>query len=398
MSSFANESANEGATRVMTREELPHLSDLEWDALGRMAEAIGGPGVAALLHSLSHDEQHATVAQFISNELKASQAELSELAQRIARQEEDARQRVAALTNQVAQQLQLLESQQRAAAATANTARTWRGETLKVDVSKYKGLEGESLLRWFVELEDAMAARRIDDESMRVTFAMSNLGGRAKAWALGLKLRDVHCFPSYASFKHQLRESFEPPKSEFRARTEFLDLKQGKRDIHAYAQQARYLVSCIVTDPVDDQTQVVTYIKGLVDGPIKTHLFREYPSTLEKAIQLSLQEDFSLKQAYVHSASYRPTRKDELGGEPMDLSVADSSSPNNPSGKSKATSTCNRCKKVGHFAYECLAPRPTTRSVGQDRRDGGRHVGGNRSRATGGQPQRRDRPKNGRGQ
>lgn len=28
----------------MTREELPHLSDLEWDALGRMAMAIGRAG------------------------------------------------------------------------------------------------------------------------------------------------------------------------------------------------------------------------------------------------------------------------------------------------------------------------------------------------------------------
>ena len=385
----------------MRREEFAHLSDLEWDALGRMADAIGGPAVAALLHSLSSDEQHSSVAQFIANELSASRSEVVALAERLTQQEEESRQRVASLTNQVAQQYQLLEAQQRATAAAA-TPRPWRGETLKVDVSKYKGVEGESLLRWLVELEGAMTARRIDEESMRVTFAMSNLAGRAKAWALGLKLRDAHCFPSYESFRHQLRESFEPPKSEFRARTEFLDLKQGKRDVHAYAQQARYLVSCIVTDPVDDQTQVVTYVKGLVDGPIKTHLFRRFPATLEEAIRLSLEEDFSLRQAYVHSAGYRPPRKDEAGtAEAMDLSVADGSFTNHPS---KGKATCNRCKKPGHFAYECLAPRPVSGNTGQTRGSGAARGGMSRfakgpgHRFGGANAPRRDRPKNGRGQ
>lgn len=394
MSTLATESASPAAHHVFSREELPHLSDLEWEALGRMANAIGGNAVAAMLHSLSRDEQHASVAQFISNELQASRTELSELAESSARQQEEARQRVSALTSQVGQQLQLLEQMQRANVA-ATAPRPPRFESLKIDISKYKGIEGESLLRWLVELEDAMSARRIDNESMRVTFAVSNLAGRAKAWALGLKLRDSHCFPSYESFRDQLRETFEPPKSEFRARTEFLDLKQGKRDIHAYAQQARYLVSCIVSDPIDDQTQVVTFIKGLVDGPIKTHLFREYPRTLEDAIQLSMQEDFSLKQAYVHSASYRPSRKDELGGEAMDLSVVDGSSVNHPS---KSKSTCNRCKKVGHFAYECLAPRPATRVAGPPKDRGDSRHRGARSRHAGGNTQRRDRPKNGQGQ
>ena len=285
----------------------------------------------------------------------------------------------------------MLEHQQRAVAS-ATAPRPWR-ETLKIDVSKYKGIEGERLLRWLVELEGAMAARRIDDESMRITFAVSSLAGRAKAWALGHKLRDANCFASYEDFRNQLREAFEPPKSEFRARTEFLDLKQGKRDIHAYAQQARYLISCIVTDPVDDQTQVVTYIKGLMDGPIKTHLFREYPETMEEAIRVSLQEDFSLKQAYVHSAAYRPPRNGELGGpEPMDLSAVDGSQTNHPS---KSKITCNRCKRLGHFAYECLAPRPASRGAGQDRRDATRHENGSRSRSAGGSSPRRDRPKNG---
>jgi hypothetical protein len=359
-----------------------------------MAETIGQQAVGAMLHSLSHDEQHASIAKFIQRELEEAQQQVAALTERGVRQAEESRQQLELLMAQYNHQAQLLETQQRVAvAAQASTERPPRVDSLKVDVSKYRAQEGESLLRWLVELDDAISARRIVDEAMRVTFAVSNLAGRAKTWALGLKLRNPHSFANYEDFKNQLKQAFEPPKSEFRARTEFLDLKQGKRDIHAYAQQARYLVSCIVTDPVDDQTQVVTYIKGLIDGPIKTHLFREYPRTLEEAIRLSLQEDFSLRQAYVHSSSYRPPRREESGGpEPMDLSVMDGSNMRHPS---KRTQTCNRCKKVGHFAYECLAPRPASR--GSDSRS--RSDAQNRDhRGRGASGQRGARPKNGKAQ
>ncbi|KAG3248872.1 hypothetical protein PI124_g6432 [Phytophthora idaei] len=107
---------------------------------------------------------------------------------------------------------------------------------------------------------------------------MSCLGGRARSWAYGRRLTDATCFGTYAKFKEELRQAFEPPKNELRSRAEFLDLQQGKHDVHAYAQRARYLVSNIVTNPMDEATKVVTFMKGLRDGPVKTYLFREYPS------------------------------------------------------------------------------------------------------------------------
>ena len=96
-------------------------------------------------------------------------------------------------------------------------------------------------MRWFVELDDAIQARRIEDDAMKVTFAMSNLAGRAKDWALGQKLHDSYVFESCEVFKTWLRQSFEPSHAEFRAQAELLDIKQGKRDVHAYAQHVRYL-------------------------------------------------------------------------------------------------------------------------------------------------------------
>ncbi|KAG2762550.1 hypothetical protein Pcac1_g25761 [Phytophthora cactorum] len=124
---------------------------------------------------------------------------------------------------------------------------------------------------------------------------MSCLGGRARSWAYGRRLTDATFFGTYAEFKEELRQAFEPPKNEFRSRAEFLDLQQAKHDVHVYAQRARYLVSNIVTNPMDEATKVVTFMKGLRDGPVKTYLFREYPSTLEAAITLAMQEEFSLR-------------------------------------------------------------------------------------------------------
>ena len=128
-----------------------------------------------------------------------------------------------------AQQFELLRQQH--ATATGSTY-TRRPETLKIDISNYKGADEDSLLRWFEELDDAIRARHIVDEEMQIAFAQSNLAGRAKTWALGLKLHDPYVFGSLEVFKSLLRQTFEPLRAEFRARSELLRIKQGKRDVH----------------------------------------------------------------------------------------------------------------------------------------------------------------------
>ncbi|KAG2969825.1 hypothetical protein PC120_g26656 [Phytophthora cactorum] len=149
-----------------------------------------------------------------------------------------------------------------ATTATASSGTTPHVQSLKPHVNNYVGKEGEPLLRWLVEIDTAIAARRIFDDPSKVAFAMSCLGGRGEE--LG----------------GELRQAFEPPKNEFRSRAEFFDLQQGKHDINAYAERARYLVSNIVTNPMDEATKVVTFMKDLRDGLVKTYLFREYLGTL----------------------------------------------------------------------------------------------------------------------
>ncbi|KAK1946451.1 hypothetical protein P3T76_002004 [Phytophthora citrophthora] len=264
----------------VTRTDCAHLSDPEWEALQRLSQVIGEAAVATTLRTLSPTEQHGVALGYIVKEQRDVAASVASLNPRV--------------------------------------------ESLKLHVSTYTGKEDETLLRWLVELDTAVAARRIVDPMSKVAFAMSCLGGRARSWAYGRRLSDPTCFSTYEVFKEELKLAFEPPKNEFRSRAEFLDLQQGKDDVHTFAQRARYLVSNIVANPIDEATKVVTFMKGLRDGPVKTCLFREYPNTLEEAISLAMQEEFSRRQAKLHANAPRPARSvAKTGGpEPMDLSSA----------------------------------------------------------------------------
>ncbi|KAE8881561.1 hypothetical protein PF003_g34304 [Phytophthora fragariae] len=305
-----------GATHV-AREDCLHLADPEWEALQRLSTVIGEAAVATMLRTLSPTEQHGVALGFI-----------------------------------------MKEQRETAARATVSTPSTPRVESLKLHVNSYVGREGEPFLRWLVEVDTAITARRIADPLSKVAFAMSCLGGRARSWAYGRRLTDPTCFSTYEVFKEELRQAFEPPQNEFRSRAEFLDLQQGKHDVHAYAQRARYLVSNIVTNPIDEATKVVTFMKGLKDGPVKTYLFREHPNTLESAITLAMQEEFSLRQAKLHVNAPRPMPRPIVkptgGPEPMDLSSATAAGSQQRRGPTNVR--CFRCGNNGHYARECTAP------------------------------------------
>ncbi|KAG3059562.1 hypothetical protein PC121_g13887 [Phytophthora cactorum] len=224
---------SKSATHI-ARADCPHLSDPEWEAFQRLSTVIGEAAVATMLRTLSPTEQHGVALGFIVKEQRDAAA---------------------------------------ATTTTTSSGTTPRAQSLKLHVTNNVGKEGEPLLRRLVEVDTAIAARRIFDDPSKVAFAMSCLSGRARIWAYERRLTDATCFGTYAEFKEELRQAFEPPKNELRSRDEFLDLQQGKHDVHAYAQRARYLVSNIVTDPMDEATKVVTFMKGLGNGPAKTYLF-----------------------------------------------------------------------------------------------------------------------------
>jgi hypothetical protein len=311
-------------TLADARQVCLHLSDLEWKAI-LLSELLGEKQVLLLLSSNTPAEHQRIAFNFIARDNE-----------------------------------RLREKEK------SNGSRPQQPKPLKLYVPLYKGEDSQNLPRWFVSVERAITAQQINDESLKVSFVISKLDGPARNWAEGCQLSDPNAFPTYHGLKESLMETFQPPKSEFRARAEYLDIRQGKLDIHAYVQVARDLISCIVMDPMDEATKVTTFMKGLNDGPVRTQLFRVYPETLEQAISLVIQEDFSLKQAKgsrtkLPDVPAQSRKGSGSGPVPMELCAMQSESSGEPR-RSKKDMTCYRCQRKGHAAYECRAATPVPRS------------------------------------
>ena len=234
---------------------------------------------------------------------------------------------------------------------------------VKIETSIYKALDHESLPQWITEVELSLVAQQLSDPALQVIYAMSRLGGRARSWAFSRKMTDPDCFPTWKNFKAEISTAFEPPKCELRSRVQFLQLTQGKRSLHEYAQCARQLVARVVSQPIDNATQVSVFLNGLRDGPVRDHSFRVFPETLDKAINIALQEVFSLKQSrrnrgFGNSNPIQVKRNTKIPT-PMDLSFAQVVRKNIPNRINSMTNiVCHRCGKKGHIARNCFVNIP----------------------------------------
>uniref|UniRef100_A0AAV1V3W9 Uncharacterized protein n=1 Tax=Peronospora matthiolae TaxID=2874970 RepID=A0AAV1V3W9_9STRA len=101
----------------VTRGGYSHLSDSEWEVVGRMSVLMGEPSIGGMSESLSRDQQHAAIHKFLQGELGVEQ------------------QKIALLHHQGSHQ------------SMGGPTHMRRPETLKIDVSRYKGTDEDSLLR-----------------------------------------------------------------------------------------------------------------------------------------------------------------------------------------------------------------------------------------------------------
>ncbi|ETO72762.1 hypothetical protein F444_11233 [Phytophthora nicotianae P1976] len=197
---------------------------------------------------------------------------------------------------------------------------------LRLKVTPYEGKGDENLHFWVREVELAMNAALISTEQLRAAFALSNL------------LR--------------LRAAFLPANYEYRQRSRFLSCKQGKRELHEYIQEMRELTASVVGNPLNEHIKVKVFMDGLRVGPARTQLFWVQSSTLEEAIQVALQEEYSHRQArtlvsvWRGSSSQNPNRASPSAPVPMEIGAAE-----------QHDICCSGSGRLGHFKRDCLAER-----------------------------------------
>ncbi|OWZ17721.1 Gag Polyprotein [Phytophthora megakarya] len=120
---------------------------------------------------------------------------------------------------------------------------------LRLKVHPYEEKEVENLHSWVQEVELAMDAALISTECLRVAFALSNLGARAKTWAYTREATSPGCFTSWAQLCERLRAAFLSANYEYRQRSRFLACKQGKRELHEYTQKMDVLAASLWGTP-----------------------------------------------------------------------------------------------------------------------------------------------------
>ncbi|POM74978.1 Gag protein, partial [Phytophthora palmivora] len=171
------------------------------------------------------------------------------------------------------------------------------GDALRSLAAATPAEQVERIEAFDTEVELAMDAVLISTERLWVAFALSNLGGRAKTWTYTREATTPGCFTTWAQLYQQLRAAFLMADYEYRQRSPFLACKQGKRELHEYIQEMRVLAASLVGNPLPEHTKVTVFMDGLKVGPSRTQLFRVHANTMEEAIQIALQEEYSHRQA-----------------------------------------------------------------------------------------------------
>ncbi|GMF53369.1 unnamed protein product [Phytophthora fragariaefolia] len=182
----------DSGSRLPTRQDFPHLTDAHWAILEKMVSLLDEAAFAGF-PNLSAEQQKARVEGF--DKYKSSLiAHVSAAAQEAAR---------AAMR---------AEAQSAAQASTTNSAsfaaRPTTTKPVKMSIPTFDGKDSDSLVFWVREIEIALSAGQIDDARAQVAFALSNLGGRARAWAMAREMATPGYFTSWSFMEQELRSTF----------------------------------------------------------------------------------------------------------------------------------------------------------------------------------------------
>ncbi|KAF1316891.1 Pol protein, partial [Globisporangium splendens] len=353
--------------------QFPHLSAEHRSVLTRMAQALGDQ-VALELLSASPEQQIFRLEQFenFSNAQRlegerSAQAQMqatASLTAEMLRSAAESREALERVVSVVAGAATSLSSA--AAAPQTQTSQTPRPRAVKIDAPKFDGADGDKLIHWLLAVERCAKAQLIDSNEQMVSFAISNLRGRASEWAFSTLLADECAFDTWDIFRAKITAMYQPPNNEVLLQGRFFSLRQGKLSLERYIQEMRSLCAAITTSPLPESVKVPAFLNGLNSGPARQELYRRLPATMEDAIRIALVEQQSFRVSRpdwnagrhngAHTSHRAVTNSQRFHGPmPMDLSSAEV--------------TCFNCGKRGHYQSKCPAPRQSAPRTGNQARD-----------------------------
>ncbi|KAF1323160.1 Pol protein, partial [Globisporangium splendens] len=350
--------------------QFPHLSAEHRSVLTRMAQALGDQ-VALELLSASPEQQIFRLEQFenFSNAQRlegerSAQAQMQATASLTAEMLRSAAESREALERVVAGAATSLSSA--AAAPQTPTSQTPRPRAVKIDAPKFDGADGDKLIHWLLAVERCAKAQLIDSNEQMVSFAISNLRGRASEWAFSTLLADECAFDTWDIFRAKITAMYQPPNNEVLLQGRFFSLRQGKLSLERYIQEMRSLCAAITISPLPESVKVPAFLNGLNSGPARQELYRRLPATMEDAIRIALVEQQSFRVSRpdwnagrhngAHTSHRAVTNSQRFHGPmPMDLSSAEV--------------VCFNCGKRGHYQSKCPAPRQSAPRTGNQARD-----------------------------
>ncbi|KAE8957090.1 hypothetical protein PR002_g31280 [Phytophthora rubi] len=227
------------------------------------------------------------------------------------------------------------EAQSAAQASATNTTsfavRPTTTKPVKMSVPTFDGKDSDSLVFWVREIEIALSAGQIYDARAQVAFALSNLGGRARAWAMARETATPGYFTSWAFMEQELRSTFLLANVAYRHRSSFLRCKQGKRSLEDYVMELHNLEAAMAGAPLSEDVKVTVFMDGVRTGP---------------ADHIAMLEDHCVRSAQGHTTHVEASE----GPTPMEISLAESARSQKTQ---RASGRCFGCNQPGHFRRNC---------------------------------------------
>ncbi|GMF24822.1 unnamed protein product [Phytophthora fragariaefolia] len=136
-----------------------------------------------------------------------------------------------------------------------------------MSVPTFDEKDSDRLVFWVREIEITLSTGQIYDARAQVAFVLSNLGGRACAWAMARETANPGYFTSF--MEHELHPTFLLVNVAYRHRSNFLRCKQGKRSLQDYVMELHNLEAAMAGAPLSEDITVTVFMDGVRTGPVR---------------------------------------------------------------------------------------------------------------------------------